>query len=128
MLLWYILSPFYYKTGTMGRIGSTSYVLPIRLSYRTLKRVIRVCGLPRYVYLVYGKYSLFTLRHVPCVSWGYISIWVSLLNSYLVGESGQFPVDKVMRYYCILQSSKRSWVQWPVLKLHLRENLVWFRC
>ena len=38
-----ILSPFYYKTGTMGRIGSTSYVLPIWLSYRTLNRVIRVC-------------------------------------------------------------------------------------
>ena len=38
-----ILSPFYYKTGTMGRIGSTSYVLPIRLSYRMLNRVIRVC-------------------------------------------------------------------------------------
>ena len=37
-----LLSPFYYKTGTMGRIGSTSYVLPIRLSYRTLNRVIRV--------------------------------------------------------------------------------------
>ena len=33
---------FYYKTGTMGRIGSTSYVLPIQLSYRTLNRVIRV--------------------------------------------------------------------------------------
>ena len=28
---------FYYKTGAMGRI-----VLPIRLSYRTLNRVIRV--------------------------------------------------------------------------------------
>ena len=28
--------------GTMGRIGSTSYVLPIRLSYRTLNRVVRV--------------------------------------------------------------------------------------
>ena len=26
----------------MGRIGSTSYVLPIRLSYRTLNRVMRV--------------------------------------------------------------------------------------
>ena len=37
-----ILSPFYYKTGTMGRIGSTSYLLPIRLSYRILNRVIRV--------------------------------------------------------------------------------------
>ena len=28
----------------MGRIGSTSYVLPIRLSYRTLNTVIRVSG------------------------------------------------------------------------------------
>ena len=37
-----LLLPFYYKTGTMGRIGSTSYVLPIRLSYRTLNRVMRV--------------------------------------------------------------------------------------
>ena len=37
-----ILSPFYYKTGTMGQIGSTSYVLPIRLSYCTLNRVMRV--------------------------------------------------------------------------------------
>ena len=37
-----ILSPFCYKTGTMGQIGSTSYVLPIRLSYCTLDRVIRV--------------------------------------------------------------------------------------
>ena len=32
----HLLSPFYYKTGTMGQIGSTSYVLPIRLSYHTL--------------------------------------------------------------------------------------------
>ena len=37
-----LLSPFYYKTGTMGRIGSTSYVLPIQLVYCTLNRVIRV--------------------------------------------------------------------------------------
>ena len=29
LLLW-----LYYKTGTMGRIGSISYVMPIRLSYR----------------------------------------------------------------------------------------------
>ena len=38
----HLLSPFYHKTGTMGRISSTSYVLPIRLSYRMLNRVIRV--------------------------------------------------------------------------------------
>ena len=37
-----LLSPFYYKTGTMGWISSTCYVLPIRLSYRMLNRVIRV--------------------------------------------------------------------------------------
>ena len=37
-----VLSPFYYKTGTMGRIGSTSYVLPIRLSYRKLNRAMSV--------------------------------------------------------------------------------------
>ena len=36
------LMPFYYKTGMTGRIGSTSYVLPIGLSYCTLNRVIRV--------------------------------------------------------------------------------------
>ena len=37
-----LLSPFYYKTVTIDQIGSTSYVLPIRLSYHTLNRVIRV--------------------------------------------------------------------------------------
>ena len=37
-----LLSPFYYKTGTMGRIGNTRYVLPTWLLYRTLNRVIRV--------------------------------------------------------------------------------------
>ena len=31
----------------MGRIGSTGYVLPIRLSYRTLNTVIRVSNLKR---------------------------------------------------------------------------------
>ena len=32
-----------------------------------------ICELPRYMYLGYSKYSLFTLRNVPCVSWGYIN-------------------------------------------------------
>ena len=60
-----LLSPFYYKTGTMGRIGSTSYVLPIRLSYRTLNRVIRV---PPSVYIFYGimvcKKSIFLTTYL----------------------------------------------------------------
>ena len=42
-----VLSPFYYKTGTMGRIGSTKLVLPKWLSYGTLNRVIRVGRLQR---------------------------------------------------------------------------------
>ena len=37
-----VLSPFYYKTGTMGRIGSISYVLPIRQNIDILNRDIRV--------------------------------------------------------------------------------------
>ena len=37
-----LLSPFNYKTGTMGRIGSPKLVLPKWLSYGTLNRVIRV--------------------------------------------------------------------------------------
>ena len=37
-----LLSPFYYKTGTMGWIGSTKLVLHKWLSYGTLNRVIRV--------------------------------------------------------------------------------------
>ena len=38
-----LLLQFYYKTGTMGRFGSTKLVLPKWLSYGTLNRVIRVC-------------------------------------------------------------------------------------
>ena len=33
-----------------------------------------MCESPRYMYVESGKYSLFTLRHLPCVSWGYIRV------------------------------------------------------
>ena len=48
----HLLSPFYHKTGTMGRIGSTSYVLPIWLSYRTLNRAMRVPPFVDIFYLI----------------------------------------------------------------------------
>ena len=38
----FLLSQLYYKTGTMGRIGSTKLVLPKWHKYGTLNRVIRV--------------------------------------------------------------------------------------
>ena len=57
--LHHVLSPFYYKTGTMGWIGSTSYVLPIQLSYRTLNRVIRV-GRKNVVTFILKEYLLFS--------------------------------------------------------------------
>ena len=37
-----LLSPFYYKTGILGRIGSTKLVLPKWHKYSSLNRVIRV--------------------------------------------------------------------------------------
>jgi hypothetical protein len=40
-----LLAPLYYKTGTMGRIGSTKLVLPNWHKYRSYNRVVRV---PRY--------------------------------------------------------------------------------
>ena len=40
-----LLSQLYYKTGTMGRIGSTKLVLPKWHKYGTLNRAIRVCCL-----------------------------------------------------------------------------------
>ena len=43
------LSPFYHNTDTMDGIGSTSYVLPIELSYRWLNGVIRVASFKTFV-------------------------------------------------------------------------------
>jgi hypothetical protein len=40
----YVLAPLYYKTGTMGRIGSTKLVLPNWHKYRSYNRVVRVRG------------------------------------------------------------------------------------
>ena len=37
--LYFLLSPFHYKTDTMGRIGSTKLVLPKWLSYGTLNNL-----------------------------------------------------------------------------------------
>ena len=37
-----LLSPFYYKTGILGRFGSTKLVLPKWHKYSSLNRVIRV--------------------------------------------------------------------------------------
>ena len=45
-LFWhiYLLAPLYYKTGTMGRIGSTKLVMPNWHKYRSYNRVVRVCS------------------------------------------------------------------------------------
>ena len=57
-----ILSPFYYKTGTMVQIGSTKLVLPKWLSYGMFNRVIRV------VRLWFWKILVFNSQFASC-SW-----------------------------------------------------------
>ena len=51
-----------------------------------------ICKLPRYMYLGYSEYSFFTLRHVPCVSWGYITIQTSHRGWSTAQKYGQNPL------------------------------------
>ena len=69
-----LLSLFYYKTGTMSWIGSTSYVLPIRLSYHTLRGIAKKCLRSLFAKPTLGQRFVTTTKYAIRKDWNsYVS-------------------------------------------------------